>query len=368
LWAFLRHRPAGQPPVERGRGKAFAAGLPTWYDGGVLITAVLDSATAAWAHPVREASHAADHQDLPSAPLQDLLDELGREQTAERALWFAGSVDATPVALARVGLPLHDNIAAASLDVQVHPGHRRCGYGTAMARHGLDLVRAEGRTRVFGEVWEPLDEPTPAGPSPVFAASFGARPVLVELRRLLDLTELDGQLVDRCLERAAEAAAGYRLVQWVDRAPAELVEGLALLSGRMSTDTPMGEMQWEPELWDAARWLAKEENSAARQYARLVSAAVHDGTGRVVGLTEILISRLRPETGTQWDTIVDPEHRGHRLGMLLKAANLRLLRCELPGVRRVNTWNAAVNRHMVAINDVLGFRAVERWTEWQLDL
>jgi len=52
----------------------------------VLITAVLDSATAAWAHPVREASHAADHEDLPSAPLQDLLDELGREQTAERAL------------------------------------------------------------------------------------------------------------------------------------------------------------------------------------------------------------------------------------------------------------------------------------------
>ena len=332
------------------------------------ISPVLDAGTARWACPVREASHAADHEGLPADPLEELLSELDLDDPGERSLWYAGGVDGAPVALARVGLPVHDNMGSATLDVQVHPDSRRCGYGAAMARHGLGLVQAEGRTRVFGEVWEPLGVPSPAGPSPAFAASLGAVPVLVEVRRLLDLTALHGELLDRCSRQAGQAAAGYRVVQWLDAAPAELVEDLARLSGRMSLDTPMGEMQWEPEAWDGARWLAKEANTRARQRTRPVSAAVDEATGRAVGFTDIGVSRLRPETGYQWETIVDPAHRGHRLGMLLKAANLQQLRRELPEVTLLNTWNAEVNAHMVTINDALGFRPVERWTEWQLDL
>jgi hypothetical protein len=65
---------------------------------------------------------------------------------------------------------------------------------------------------------------------------------------------------------------------------------------------------------------------------------------------------------------VAAEHRGHRLGLLLKVANLDQLRRFLPEVRYLNTWNADVNAHMVAINERLGFRPMEGWSEWQLDL
>lgn len=67
-------------------------------------------------------------------------------------------------------------------------------------------------------------------------------------------------------------------------------------------------------------------------------------------------------------TIVDPAHRGHRLGMWVKLANLRYTRGEEPALRNIDTWNAATNSHMIAINEALGFRAVEGWAEYQHEI
>ena len=85
-------------------------------------------------------------------------------------------------------------------------------------------------------------------------------------------------------------------------------------------------------------------------------------------MTDLGVNRSRQEVAYQWDTIVERDHRGHGLGLVIKANNLALL-CETAlGVRWVNTWNALSNTHMVAVNDRLGFVPVERWTEWELRL
>jgi hypothetical protein len=65
---------------------------------------------------------------------------------------------------------------------------------------------------------------------------------------------------------------------------------------------------------------------------------------------------------------VEGEHRGHRLGLLVKAENLRMLRRHFPDTMTVTTWNAVSNRHMIAVNEALGFRPVERYQAWQLSL
>ena len=39
-----------------------------------------------------------------------------------------------------------------------------------------------------------------------------------------------------------------------------------------------------------------------------------------------------------------------------------------PGLERVITGNADVNGHMIAINEALGFRVLDRWPHWQLDV
>jgi hypothetical protein len=191
--------------------------------------------------------------------------------------------------------------------------------------------------------------------------------VLSEIRRLLDVAFLDADELAALHGSAAKHAEGYEIVQWVDRAPPELHDNMAFLVGRMSVDAPLEDMTWEPEVWDAERYRSREDTALARGRCRVATAVRHVASGRAVGYTDIGVNP-RTEYAYQWDTIVTDEHRGHRLGLLLKAANLELLRATLPGVRYVNTWNAAANAHMVAINDAVGFRPVERWEAWQLAL
>jgi GNAT superfamily N-acetyltransferase len=155
-------------------------------------------------------------------------------------------------------------------------------------------------------------------------------------------------------------------MQWVDRAPDADVDDLAALMVAMSTDAPQGDLIAEPEVWDAGRYREKEASAAARARQRVGTAARDDATGRLVGFSDIGVSRLRPEVGYQWDTIVRGEHRGRRLGLLMKAANLRALREHSPATRYVNTWNADSNVAMVAVNDALGFQPFEVYEEWQL--
>src|SRR5690606_40153197 len=91
----------------------------------------------------------------------------------------------------------------------------------------------------------------------------------------------------------------------------------------------------------------------------------------VTGVQTCALPILPTEPGTdaeQWITLVAPQHRGHRLGLLIKLENHRQLRRERPAVRWIHTGNADVNRHMIAINELLGFQVVDAWREYQRKL
>ena len=156
-----------------------------------------------------------------------------------------------------------------------------------------------------------------------------------------------GELVPG-LHPAEDDPSPSRLEQWVDVAPQDLVAGLAHLSERMSTDSPQGDLTLEPEVWDTARYRASEAAVQARNPLRSATAVVHEASGTVAGMIDLGVNRGRQEVAYQWGTIIDRDHRGHGLGLVIKAHNLALLREAAPGVRCVNTWNAVSNTHMVA--------------------
>ena len=81
-------------------------------------------------------------------------------------------------------------------------------------------------------------------------------------------------------------------------------------------------------------------------------------TGHLVGFTVLSVPQQAHRSAAQYATLVLREHRGHRLGMLLKVANLVHLERVSPGHPSVTTFNAEENRHMLAVNEALGFRPI----------
>lgn len=124
----------------------------------------------------------------------------------------------------------------------------------------------------------------------------------------------------------------------------------------------------EPQIWDASRIRNFEQTLLASGQQLCTVAARQEKTGCVAAITQIRIDSASPGWAYQGITAVLPEHRGHRLGLLVKAEMLDRLIAAAPEVRQVRARNAGANEHMVAINEQLGFRLSSVRRDWELDL
>jgi len=185
---------------------------------------------------------------------------------------------------------------------------------------------------------------------------------------VLDLPA-DGALLAG-LEAQATAASGpdYRVVTWTDAAPERWVDAYGVLFTRMSTDVPLGGLDIEEDVWDAARVRDFEATHAEAGHRLLVAAAEHIPTGTLAAYTVLVVRAGEagdPDAVFQDSTLALKEHRGHRLGMLVKVANVRAVQAAFPGAERIHTWNAEENEHMLAINVAMGFRPAGISAAWQ---
>jgi GNAT superfamily N-acetyltransferase len=321
------------------------------------------------AYQIVEAALAVDVPDFPPVGRQRFLAELRHPwpgNAFERAL---ATVDGVAAGYLTIELPQLDNLENADVDLTVHPEFRRRGVGRVLYEHAQSVVRGLGRKRMSGMYIETLpggvarDE---AGAE--FASAMGAKGALSDVRRRLDVTKVDDADLAQQLAAAWERAAGYSIIQWRGATPEAIVDDIAYLDGRLLSDAPMGELAWEAEKIDAERVRAIEAVVTARGRRRYHTAARHDESGRVVAFTTIDFPGTVDWHAFQQITIVDPTHRGHRLGTVVKLENLSYTRAYEAGLRAIDTWNAGVNDHMIAINEAMGFRPVDGWQNWQHDL
>ena len=297
-------------------------------------------------------------------------------QDDERLVYLGGWLDGRLVARGYVELSRREALHIAGVDVLVLPEARRRGVGTAVWRAIEDVLDADGRTTV--QAWVDhrpadgpvLEAPTGFGSVPLdaaevrFLAALGFR--LEQVERMSEL-RLDDALehLERLRADALPHARGYAIRTWTGRTPPELLEQLAVLHQRMSTDAPVAGLDHEEEAWDAGRVERIEEVEERRGRDMLRAVAIHEATGALVAFTTLVVaSPERP--AYQHDTLVHGEHRGHRLGMLVKVANLLALAERIPRGVRVMTWNAEENRPMLGVNESLGFRAIGYEGAWQL--
>lgn len=332
-----------------------------------------DGAIRDWYELRRAATSADQPQDPPPCPQY----ELGRVRHPwpgqDETVWVARLDDLDPTAGGGrvVGgcllqLPTLDNLRNAAGHVLVAPGYRRQGIGRALLAHLVTEATRHGRSRLIAEVDQPLDPEAP-DPASRFAVAGGAVCALQMTRRRLDVATVDPAGLAGLDEQARAKSPGYSLVHWVGATPQRRLADMAYLTGRMSTDAPMDDLQWEAESYDSARMRERDAVCLARGCHIVTTGALDEG-GRLVAFTRISGYPGARWYAEQWDTIVAPEHRGHRLGTLIKVANLGYVRQHRPELRVIDTWNADSNPYMVGINEAMGFRAHSRLGEWQLDL
>ena len=266
--------------------------------------------------------------------------------------------DGSPVGWATVELPVHDNLHLAMTELHVASAHRRAGTGRLLWHAVLDVAREAGRRTLLMEARD-------GSAAEAFARAVGAEPQLTEVRRQQVLADVDPAHVARLRADAERAARGYRLEAWSGPAP-EHLRPLVAEATMSLNDAPLGTLDYEDERWDAER-VSVRDAAVLAWGLRVQSLLALAADGTPAGYTEVAVS----EDGTfawQWGTAVAPAHRGHRLGMLLKATMVERLRALEPAVAVVSTTNAEDNAHMVAVNDALGYRAVDRVTEWQVEV
>jgi GNAT superfamily N-acetyltransferase len=264
--------------------------------------------------------------------------------------------------------PLFENPHSTEIMLAVHPDHRRRGAGTAVVEKMVERAVADGRRSLNTIVDVPLSMAADH-PSRPFAHKMGFEATLSGSLRQLPVPMGNGRR-DDLREVVAEApdAANYRTLTFEAPWPTEFLDDECNLLRVMSTDEPAGDGERQAETWDEERLHENDELLTARGAYKLAAVAQHRPSGQLVAMTELLLAHDTPAQAWQMITVVHPEHRGHRLGLAVKLANLEFLAERAPDVRMVQTGNASVNGPMIAVNEMMGFEVVSEGAFWQKHL
>jgi GNAT superfamily N-acetyltransferase len=245
-----------------------------------------------------------------------------------------------------------ENPHRAEIDIAVPVPFRRRGTGAALWEHGREQTRAAGRDTIVAEVHVPLGRKLTDWSGGRFALARGFFSGLAEERLVLDLP-----VPEEVLGEHDRPATGYRTMTWHGPMPEAWLATLAELTNEMAADVPTGELDVEAARWDAERVGVNQQRLTRVGYA-LVTTVITTEAGEPAGYTQLLVGGDGPDVH-QDDTYVRRAHRGHRLGALAKARNLRELVARHPQARHVHTWTAETNDAMRATNERFGFRPVE---------
>jgi GNAT superfamily N-acetyltransferase len=319
-----------------------------------------DAVAFARYYGVFAASKSNDRPDTFTPPglAAERQDALHPTDEIRNVLFLALDAD-TPVAAGELHRSVTANRHLADMQLHVHPAHRRRGYGSALLPHLEAAAAAAGCTAYRVETALAPQAVVADSPQYAFAARHGYRLAAREQRRQLDLPAAAdlGAL-------AAGAAAhhpGYQVVTFRNAVPEEYLAGFALLMSLIEVESPTGDVVYEACDPDPALTRQREAQRRALGQSDYGALAVSPD-GEVAAAT-----RMMQESGdlakiSQGGTLVHRDHRGRRLGLAVKVANLRQLG---PSYKSVTTWNATDNAPMIAINDLLGFRVIEQGACYQ---
>jgi GNAT superfamily N-acetyltransferase len=332
---------------------------------GLLIRR-LDPTSDADMDGFQEVYAAAELAEDPEAALysrEDGIAILSQTDGGNLAVAYGAFLDDLMVGELMVSLPQLDNLDLAEVWIWVHPSHQRQGVGTRLAEVAHAYVRDAGRhlCQAHGRIGAGRDNGNVR-----FAKSLGYALANTEIERRLKLPA-DAERLARLEAEAAPYHRDYEIRAVVGPVPDDLAESYVRLKNMLTVEAPPGELELEPGQDTVSELAAQDRDLVASGRTRVAAYAL-DGDRQVAGYSVAVVSSPRFQHVDQWGTLVDPAHRGHRLGMAVKCAMLRTLSESFPDKRFIETTNAESNAPMVAINEALGFEVAQMYGDFQTRL
>jgi GNAT superfamily N-acetyltransferase len=272
----------------------------------------------------------------------------GFDDRPHEALWTVRSDEGALAGWGSLELPHWDNPQLALVFCNVHPDARGQGIGTMLLDAQVTAATEHGRSSLLTFGWKDSH-------ATQFLLSNGFTVGQQTAMRRLEPKEADVGTIARLAAEATEKAADYELVWLEGPASPEMLPELQVLFEAIN-DAPLDDVSVEPDFFPVERIEGYQRAMVARHQHLYRLLARHRRTGDWAGHTILCVDETRPGYAFQEDTTVREEHRGHRLGMLLKATMLLWMRDAQPALETIDTWNAVSNRHMIAVNEALGCR------------
>lgn len=310
----------------------------------------------------------ADNPDRPMWTEQVMIGHFREPTEDERVeVWGAFEGEATGATLlggSMIFLPQLDNLDKVYTGVFVAPQHERQGVGGELVEHLVARAAAHGRTNVLLESTYGFDERDDHGYRR-FAERHGFASASTEVSRKLTLPVPDERL-QAWIDESAPHHPDYR-IETYDDIPEDLLPSVCYVLNQLALDAPTGDLDFEAEQITPEIRRESDARNRRRGMTRIETVAV-DASGQAVAVSTIGVISDEESKAHQWATIVHRDHRGHRLGLAIKAANLREVQRRFPDRTAIYTSNHEDNANMVAINEKMGFRPVELMVEFQRSL
>jgi GNAT superfamily N-acetyltransferase len=278
----------------------------------------------------------------------------------ERGITLVGAIDGREmVGAGLLTRTLKENLHTAMAFAYVRPDRTREGIGRRLVEELEVVALGDGRTTVQSEAYLP---PGGSGTAEQFARAMGYDVASRESIKELTLTDF----VERrdALAASAPVPDGYRVITFDTVCPEEHVASFGRLLGMLMSEVPLGELDLEASEWTPERIRAAEQRQVdTGRHVQTAMAIAPDGA--VAGVSDVRVDDSDPAHGQVGITIVDPAHRGRRLGLALKLATHDLVVATYPDLVSVDTSNAEVNTWMNDVNEALGYRTIETLLELQ---
>jgi GNAT superfamily N-acetyltransferase len=301
---------------------------------------------------------AADLPDDPPWRDVQVRDYLAETMPGERRITWIAEDDRLPdgesEVFALVSILLLGDIGV--LEVLVRPELRRRGLGRELVAVATRRAYLEG----FSSIGVEAIGGTPAIP---FYEALRFEREYVETRSVLELDSVDWLALGAM---ASGISTGYRIEYHPGGPPDWLLAAYAQAKAEAQNDDD--DLDLAPRSSDPQRLRDSLDTLHKRGLKPYIVLAIHEASGAVAGLTEVVIPAQHPERADQYDTIVVREHRGYGIDRAIKARMLFELRSAEPGLRQVQTWNAQQNESMLKVNAELGYQSDRDWFEYIADV